>query len=98
MINVLVHHKIADYQKWRVTFDASIAFRQQGGEESCRIFQNPEDPHKLISLFEWESAAESAAPSEFARVAVPHQQAGVVGPREIEFLDELQTLRRSAAD
>ena len=98
MINVLVHHKIADYQKWRVTFDASIAFRQQGGEESCRIFQNPEDPHKLILLFEWESAERARHFLSSPELQSRMQQAGVVGPPEIEFLNELHTLRRSAAD
>jgi hypothetical protein len=98
MVNVLVHHKIADYQKWRVTFDSSIAFRQQGGEESCRIFENPEDPHKLILLFEWESAERARHFLSSPELQARMQQAGVVGPPEIEFLNELHTLRKSAAD
>jgi quinol monooxygenase YgiN len=98
MVNVLVRHKIADYQKWRVTFDASIAFRQQGGEESCRIFQNSEDPNKLILLFEWESAEKARHFMSSPELQARMQQAGVVSPPEIEFLNELHTLRKSAAD
>jgi quinol monooxygenase YgiN len=98
MVNVLVSHKIADYQKWRATFDASLAFRQQGGEQSCRIFQNSEDPHKLSLLFEWENAEEARRFMSSPELQARMQQAGVVGPPQIEFLNELHTLRKSAAD
>jgi len=98
MVNVLVCHRIADYQKWRATFDASLAFRQQGGEESCRIFQSSGDPHKLTLLFEWDSAEKARQFLSSSELQARMRQAGVVDPPEIEFLNELHTLRKSAAD
>jgi len=98
MVNVLVSHKIADYQKWRATFDASLSFRQQSGEQSCRIFQSSEDPHKFSLLFEWESAEKARKFMSSPDLQARMDQAGVVGPPLIEFLNELHTLRKSAAD
>lgn len=98
MVNVLVHHKIADYTKWRSIFDASIAFRQQWGEQSCRVFQNSQDPHDLTLLFEWEDAVKARQFMSSPELRAKMQQAGVVTPPEVEFLNELHLLRRSAAD
>jgi quinol monooxygenase YgiN len=98
MINVLVSHKIADYQRWRATFDDAFTFRQQEGEESCKVFQNAEDPHKITLLFEWQSAEKARQFMSSPDLQARMQKAGVVSPPDIVFLTELHTLRKSAAD
>jgi hypothetical protein len=55
MIQVLVHHEVADYNRWRAVFDAALDFRHQGGEQSCRIFRKTGDPHDLTLLFDWDT-------------------------------------------
>ena len=98
MITVLVRHKINDYSQWRSVFDQSLEFRHKGGEQSCRIFRDPEDPLDLTLVFEWEDLkqAESFMNSEELRARM--QKAGVVGKPEIHFMREIYTVRRSAAD
>jgi len=98
MINVLVRHKIADYDRWKMTFDAAIGFRQAGGERSCRIFRNPEDSRDLTLLFEWESLEKARSFMSSEELRTRMQQAGVLGPPQIEFMNELYVIRRSAAD
>ena len=34
MIQVLVHHQVADYNNWRSVFDSALDRRQNGGEAS----------------------------------------------------------------
>ena len=38
MINVLVHHEVADYPAWKAAFDAALDWRHKNGEHSARIF------------------------------------------------------------
>ena len=98
MINVLVHHKIHDYKQWKAEFDAAVDFRHQGGEQSCRIFHKSDDPNDLTLLFEWESLdkAQRFMASEELRQRMT--QAGVATAPDIQYIAEMHTVRRSAAD
>jgi hypothetical protein len=98
MVNVLVHHKISDYQNWRTTFDASIDLRLKGGERSCRIFRNPDDADDLTLLFEWESLDRAQQFMNSPELKNRMQQAGVLGMPEFKFLQETYNVHRSAAD
>ena len=98
MIQVLVHQEVNDYRNWRAVFDAAIDFRQLGGERSCRVFCKSGDPNNLTLLFEWEDldGAQRYMNSEELRDKM--MQAGVIGIPEIQYLSEMYTVRRSAAD
>jgi hypothetical protein len=98
MVNVLIHHKISDYQLWRNTFDASIDFRLNGGERSCRIFRNPDDAEELTLLFEWENMQKAHQFMDSPDLRKRMQQAGVIGKPDIKFLQETYNVHRSAAD
>jgi len=98
MIQVLVHHEVADYQSWRTVFDAAIDFRHAGGECSCRVFRKAGDPNDLTLLFEWEDLARAQCYMNSEELRKKMKQAGVVGPPEILYLSEMYTIRRSAAD
>ena len=98
MMNVLVHHRITDYPKWRRAFDSALEFRQRGGERSCRIFRNEEDDNDLTLLFEWESEELAHRYMRSTELQAKMQEAGVVGKPEITYLAEMYTVRRSAAD
>jgi len=98
MIQVLIHHEVADYNRWRAVFDAALDFRHQGGEQSCRIFRKAGNPNDLTLLFDWDSMEHAqhfmTSPELRARMG----EAGVKGAPDIQFLAEMYTVRRSAAD
>jgi quinol monooxygenase YgiN len=98
MVHVLVRHTIADYKTWRGVFDASLEFRHQGGEQSCRIFRDQEKDGEIVLLFEWESAQRAHVFMGSPELKVKMEAAGVLGPPEIHYLSEMYTIRRSAAD
>ncbi len=98
MIQVLVHHEVADYTKWRSVFDAALDFRHDGGECSCRIFRKAGNPNDLTLLFEWETLEQARRYMTSEELRKKMQQAGVNGVPEIEYLSEMYTVRRSAAD
>lgn len=98
MIQVLVHHEVNDYRSWRSVFDAAIDFRQVGGERSCRVFRKTGDPNNLTLLFEWEDLERAQHYMNSEELRDKMKQAGVIGNPEIQYLCEMYTVRRSAAD
>ena len=51
MINVLIHHEVADYPAWKSAFEAALDWRRKNGERSCRIFHSAGDVNDLTLLF-----------------------------------------------
>jgi len=98
MVQVLVHHEVADYKNWRTVFDAAIDFRHEGGERSCRVFRKAGEPNDLTLLLEWEDLAQAQVYMNSPALREKMKLAGVVGTPEIHFLAEMYTVRRSAAD
>lgn len=98
MINVLIHHEVADYPAWKLSFESAFDWRRKNGERSYRVFHNAVNFNELTLLFEWESleSARSFLTSEELKARMA--QAGVKGEPKIEFLSELHNVRRSAAD
>ena len=98
MINVLIRHEVADYPAWKSVFDAALDWRQKNGERSYRIFHSAGHVHDLILLFEWESLEAAHAFMESDELKARMAKAGVKGRPRVEFLTEMYTIRRSAAD
>ena len=98
MTTVFVRHEVADYRAWRSAFDAAHQWRQQNGELSCRVFRAAANPNDLTLMFEWESLEQAHAFMASDELKDRMLKAGVKGQPQIDFLNELHTIRRSAAD
>ena len=98
MVHVLVRHKVSDYKSWRSVFDAALEFRQVGGERSCRVFHDSGDMNNLTLLFEWENMEQAQRYMRSEELRRKMKEAGVAGVPEIQYLGEMYTVRRSAAD
>lgn len=98
MINVLVHHEVADYPAWKAVFDAALDYRHQHGERSCRIFHTAGNVNDLLLLFEWDNLDRARAFMTSDELKARMAAAGVKGQPRVEFLTEMYTVRRSAAD
>ena len=98
MIHVLVHHEVADYLAWKAVFDSALDWRQKNGERSCRIFRSAGNVNDLTLFFEWESLERARAFMLPTNSKTRMATAGVKGPPRVDFLTEVHSLRRSAAD
>ncbi len=98
MVIVLVRHKVADFGRWKQVFDGNFGIRHGAGELSCRIFHAHDNGTDLTLLFEWETLEKARAFFASEPLKSGMQQAGVVGSPEIVYLDEIRSLRRTAAD
>jgi heme-degrading monooxygenase HmoA len=71
-------------------FDEHGTSRQAGGSKGGFVLRNADDPNQLTILLEWDNLdnARAFAGSDTLREAM--QQAGVTGPPNLFFLDEVE--------
>ena len=98
MINVLIHHEVADYAAWKAVFDSAFDWRRKNGECSCRIFRGAGSVNDLTLFFEWESLEKARAFIASEELKAKMASAGVKGAPRVDFLTEVHSVRRSAAD
>ena len=98
MIYLFVHHEVADYSAWKSVFDSSHDWRKHQGEHSCRIFRGVQNPNELSLLCEWEDFDKARAFIASEELKTRMAKAGVKGAPQIQYLTEMVSLRRSAAD
>jgi hypothetical protein len=89
MSYVIVKQKVADYARWKPIFDADGANRQIGGSRGGQLFRSADDPNEVVMLFEWDlEQARQYSQSEALRAKM--QEAGVLGPPDFSFLEEIE--------
>jgi hypothetical protein len=98
MINVLIHHEVADYTAWKAAFDSAFDWRRKHGELNCRIFRSAGNPNGVTLFFEWESPEKARTFIASEELKAKMASAGVKNPPRVELLTEVHSVRRSAAD
>ena len=98
MINVLIHHEVADYAAWKAVFDSAYDWRRKNGERNFRIFRSAGNVNDLTLFFEWESLEKARTFMASEELKARMAGAGVKGAPRVDFLTEVQSIRRSAAD
>ena len=98
MIIVLIHHEVADYTTWKAAFDSAFDWRRKNGECSYRIFRGVGNVNDVTLFFEWESLEKARAFIASDELKAKMASAGVKDPTRVDFLTEVHSVRRSAAD
>jgi hypothetical protein len=73
---LLIHHNVADYEKFRSVFDFDAARRRRCGSKGGLLLRGDAAPHDLFALFEWEDADKARA---FAAAYETHEAFEWVG-------------------
>ncbi len=93
MSYVIVKHKVADYARWKPIFDADGANRQAAGSKGGQLLRSADDPNEVVLLFAWD-LEQARQYSQKEEVRAKMQEAGVLDPPEISFLEEIEQLSR----
>ncbi len=93
MSYVIVKQKVADYARWKPIFDADGTNRQAGGCNGGQLFRSADDPNEVIMLFEWD-LEKACQFSQSEELRAKMQEAGVLGPPDFYFLEEIEQLFR----
>lgn len=87
MTNVLVLHRVNDYDAWRAVFDEHKTVRDSHGQTGETVLRAAGDENNVLVITEWPSIAEATAFTEDPSLPEAMARAGVVGEPRIEFFD-----------
>ena len=85
---LLTRFKVADYDKWRQTFEGHAELRKRSGCTGTHIFRNTHDTSEVVINLQWDSEenAQKFLASAEARAAM--QESGMVGAPDMLFLED----------
>ena len=88
MIYLYLRHTVADYARWRETFDNHIVARQAGGAtHEAYILANVENPNDIILLLGWCDLRQARLFSHSISWQRAVKKMGVIGEPEVLFLE-----------
>jgi uncharacterized protein (DUF1330 family) len=92
MAYVLVRFTVEDLAKWQSVFEEAGALRQKFGSRGVRAYSRADNPNEVIVLGDYaekDKAMQMFQSQEFRDATM---RAGVKGPPEVSFLDEVVNL------
>lgn len=88
--HIMIRYTVADYDKWLEVFESIEDFRLSQGGKTWRIFRNQDQPNNLMILIDWADFEQARAFVKSDEVREAMSAAGVTGPPEFTFLDEVK--------
>jgi len=86
MTHMLIVHKVADFARWKVAYDAHAPVRQKAGLKEKYLLRNVADPSEVVILFEAEDLKRAQEFGASANLRETMHKAGVVGVPSVSFL------------
>ncbi len=83
---MLLHHKAADFSKWKSVYDAHLSTRQKAGLKQEHLLHNIDDPSKVVLLFEAEDVQKARELVASDDLREKMQAGGVIDKPDIYFL------------
>ena len=91
MTHLLIRHKVRNFDKWKVVFDQGQVQRAELGCKGGTLYRTTADPNDVAIVFVWEDAKGAKAFVESSQLRKSMQEAGVINPPELRFLDLCET-------
>ncbi len=93
MATIYVRHRVADFAKWKPVFDEHEGMRRAAGFIAHSVQRDADDPNIVIVAARVRDLARARefAASEDLRAAMA--RAGVQGPPEIRFAEDIEDKR-----
>jgi quinol monooxygenase YgiN len=89
MASMLVQHKVKDFAAWKNVYDSVADLRASNGELSDKVYRDASDPNSLTVIFKWDSLANAQKYANSPELKTAMEKAGVEGPPNIFFLNEV---------
>jgi quinol monooxygenase YgiN len=89
MASMLVQHSVKDFAVWKKMYDSVADLRASSGELSDQVYRDASDPNKLTAIFKWDSLENAQKYANSPELKAAMEKAGVEGPPNIFFLNEV---------
>ena len=87
MPNMLIRHRVNDFEKWKPAFDSHRAAREAAGITDLHVWRNVYDSNEVVILFNIEDMTRANAFAGSTDLRERMKAAGVEGEPDIVFLD-----------
>lgn len=88
----LVRITVEDFAKWKPVFDEAAALRKAYGSKGVRVFRSVDKPNEVVLVAEYEDLEKARQLFQSQEFREATKRAGVSGPPEVNFLDEVDRL------
>jgi len=92
MTYVLVRLTVEDLAKWKPVFEEAGGLRKNFGSMGVRAFSKADSPNEVVILGEYADKGKAMQMFQSQEFHEATQRAGVMGPPEVTFLDEVLNL------
>ena len=89
MAQLFVHHKVADYAKWRQVFDEMDGLRRSFGMTGSRVFHTEANPNEIAVITDWPTAEQARAYAQSPELRQGMQNAGVISQPDVLILEDV---------
>jgi hypothetical protein len=83
----VIHHKVADYAKWRPVFDQHKATQEAAGLTNPRVYHALDNTHDITIVFDMADAAKAKAFAASKDLRARMTAAGVQGRPTFSYLE-----------
>ena len=84
---MIVHHKVADYAKWRPGFDGDKSNQEAAGLTNPHVYQSVGEPNNITITFDMADAAKAKAFGTSKALKSTLTKLGVKGKPELFYLE-----------
>jgi quinol monooxygenase YgiN len=92
MTYVLVRLVVEDLSKWKPVFEEASTLRKNFGSMGVRAFSQADSPNEIVILGEYADKGKAMQMFQSQEFRDATQRAGVKGPPEVTFLEEVVNL------
>ena len=90
---LLIHLRVADYNKWKPVFNERQASRAEHGGTRHWLYRAAEDPNELMVSIEFPNAQAARSYVDDTGLRAAIGRAGVAGEPHFHFLEEVEAVR-----
>jgi hypothetical protein len=83
--NVIVHHKVKDYNAWRKAYDGHEKSRAAAGITKGKVFRSAEDPNDVVLVMDVADVAKVRTWMASADLKTAMEKGGVIGTPTIRY-------------
>lgn len=87
MVTLVVHHRVRDYDAWKLVFDEHEGVRRSHGEIEHRVYRDIHDLNRVVVHNDFPSEEAARAFTEDPSLRAAMERAGVEGEPGISFID-----------
>lgn len=93
MPTMIVKHRVADFETWKIVFDRMETARRAHGWEGHIVLRDAADPNQVTILNRVRTLDDAKRYGASPDLRAAMKDAGVLGPPEITFLDDVEERR-----